>query len=86
MHLTDRHRAYWRTTLRLTLALLAVWFLVTFVSAYFAVALNEYSFLGIPFAFYIFAQGALIVFIAIIAIYVRTMNRLDREYGVAERR
>ena len=86
MQLTDRHRAYWRTNLRLTLALLAVWFLVIFVGAYFAVALNEYSFLGIPLAFYLFAQGALLVFIVIIAIYVRTMNRLDRKYGVAERR
>lgn len=86
MQLTERHLAYWRRTQRLTLTLLAVWFLVTFVSGYFAVELNAFSFLGIPLAFYIFAQGALIAFLIIIAIYVRTMNRLDREYGVAERR
>ena len=48
--------------------------------------LNEFSFLDFPLGFYIFAQGALIAFLLIIGIYVRVMNRLDREYGVAEKR
>jgi putative solute:sodium symporter small subunit len=86
MQLTARHRAYWRRNLRLTLGLLVVWFAVSFVAGYFAVELNEFSFLDFPLGFYIFAQGALIAFLLIIAIYVRAMNRLDREYGVAEKR
>lgn len=86
MKLTARHRAYWRANLLLTTGLLSIWFAVTFVSAYFAQPLNEYTFLGFPLSFYIFSQGAIIVFLVIIGIYVWAMNRLDRKYGVAESR
>ncbi len=86
MKLTERHRAYWRRNLRLTLALITVWFVVSFGAGWYAAELNEYTFLDFPLGFYIFAQGALIAFLVIIGIYVRVMNRLDREYGVAEKR
>lgn len=86
MKLTARHRAYWRRNLALTLTLLTIWFAVTFVAGYFADELNRVSFLGFPLGFYIFAQGSLIVYLAIIGVYVIAMNRLDRRYGVNERR
>lgn len=73
-------RTYWRRNLRLTLGLLCVWFAVTFVAGYFAAVLNQVSFLGFPFGFYLFAQGALLVYLLIIGIYVRYMNRLDRDW------
>lgn len=86
MALTARQKTYWRTNLVLTGGLLFAWFLVTFVAGYFANALNDYTFLGFPLGFYIFSQGALLAFLVIIAIYVRVMNRLDRRFGVAERK
>jgi putative solute:sodium symporter small subunit len=85
MKLTHKHRTYWRTNLALTAVLLVVWFCVTFVTGYFAIPLNQYEFLGFPLGFYIFSQGALLVFLLIIVIYVWVMNRLDYKYGVAER-
>ena len=42
------------------------------------------QFFGWPFSFWMGAQGALIVYVALIWYYARTMNRLDREYGVDE--
>ena len=86
MKLTERHSAYWRWNLVLTFSLLGVWFTITFVAGYFADELNAVSFLGFPLGFYVFAQGSLIVYLAIIAIYFFVMNRLDRRYGVNERR
>lgn len=86
MELTARHRAYWRLNLLLTGALLLLWFSGTFVAGYYAIELNELSFLDFPLGFYFFAQGALIAYLLIIAAYVRIMNRLDRRYGVSERR
>ncbi|KON80768.1 DUF4212 domain-containing protein [Azoarcus sp. PA01] len=86
MKLTEQQRVYWRRTLLLTVALLSVWFLVTFGAGYFADELNRYSFLGFPLGFYIFAQGSLLTYLVIIAIYVHVMNRLDRRHGVGERR
>jgi len=86
MKLTDQHRAYWRSNLCLTLALLSVWFVVSFVAAYYADELNRYSFMNFPLGFYIFAQGSLITFIILIAIYVVAMNHLDRKYQIGEKR
>ncbi|QKT04646.1 DUF4212 domain-containing protein [Ectothiorhodospiraceae bacterium 2226] len=84
MQTDDKKQAYWDKNLRLTAVLLGIWFVVTYVVVFFAPAINQISFLGFPLAFYMGAQGALIIYVAIIAYYAWTMNRLDREYGVAE--
>lgn len=86
MELTDRHRLYWRRNLWLTATLLTFWFIGTFVAGYFASELNAFSFMGFPLGFYIFAQGTLVAYLVIIAIYVKVMNRLDRRHGVSEHR
>ena len=80
---TDNHRRYWRKNLRLSSLLLLIWFLVSFGVGFFARELN-FSFFGWPFSFWVGAQGSLVVYLAIIGYYARTMNRLDREHGVAE--
>jgi putative solute:sodium symporter small subunit len=79
----ERHRSYWRRNLKLTAALLVIWFVVTFVVGYFARDLS-FSFFGWPFSFWMAAQGSLIVYVVLTWYYARTMDRLDREHGVAE--
>ena len=81
--LSERHHEYWNRNLRLTAVLLAIWFIVTFVVAYFARDLS-FGFFGWPFSFWMAAQGALIVYMLIIWYYAHRMNQLDQEYGVAE--
>jgi len=83
MQLTERHREYWQKNLRITGILLAIWFVVTFVVGYFARDLN-FTFFGWPFSFWMGAQGALVVYVAIIWYYAHYMNKLDQEYGVSE--
>ncbi len=85
MRLTDKHEQYWRRNLRLTGALLAIWFVVTFVVGWFARDLQSITFLGFPLSFYMSAQGALLIYVILIGIYARCMDKLDREYGVLER-
>lgn len=84
MQLSERHRAYWRRNLRMTATLLVIWFAVTFLPIYFARELNDISFFGWPLAFYMGAQGSLIVYVLLIGCYAWAMNRLDHEYGVNE--
>jgi putative solute:sodium symporter small subunit len=84
MQLTDRHREYWRRNLAITGALLLIWFVATFVMAYFAIPLARFTLFGWPFSFYMAAQGSLIIYVLIIWYYARRMGRLDREYEVAE--
>jgi putative solute:sodium symporter small subunit len=83
MQLTQKHHEYWRKTLSITGILLAIWFVVTFVVAYYARDLT-FNFFGWPFSFWVAAQGALIVYVLIIWYYAWYMNRLDQEYNVAE--
>jgi putative solute:sodium symporter small subunit len=83
MQLTERQVQYWQKNLRITAVLMSIWFVVTFVVGYFARDLT-FTFFGWPFSFWVGAQGALVVYVALIGIYARYMNQLDRDYGVAE--
>jgi putative solute:sodium symporter small subunit len=76
-------RGYWRTTLRLTAALLGLWFMLSFVLTWFAPAFTFRVF-GLPFSHWLASQGALMAFCAIVWCYAIVMNRLDREHGVNE--
>jgi len=76
----ERRQKYWAGNLRLIGALAGIWLLVTFGTGYFANALASVTFFGWPLPFYIGAQGALIVYLAIIGCYARVMTRLDDEY------
>jgi len=84
MQLTEKHREYWHRNLVITGILLLIWFVVTFVVGYFAIPLARITFFGWPLSFYMMAQGSLIVYVVLIWIYARYMNRLDIEYDVQE--
>ena len=84
MQLTERHQEYWRKNLTITAILLAVWFVVTYVEGWYARELNTVTFLGFPLGFYMSAQGSLIVYVVLIWIYQRYMNKLDKAYDVHE--
>ena len=83
MDTAQRQREYWRKNLRVTAVLMVIGFAVTFVVAFFARELS-FDFFGWPFSFWMGAQGALLVYVALVWFYARYMNRLDREYGFDE--
>ena len=83
MPLIEVRQRYWRKTRKLTGVLLTIWFLATFVMAWYARELNDLNFLG-PLGFYMAAQGSLLIFLAVIWYYARYMHHLDLEYGVDE--
>ncbi len=84
MELTQGHKEYWRKNLVITAILFAVWFIFTFVEIWFARELNNFTFLGFPLAFYMSAQGSLVVYVALIGIYALQMKKLDKKYNVDE--
>jgi putative solute:sodium symporter small subunit len=83
MELTDRHKEYWRKNVTITIILLAIWAVVTYVVGFLARELT-FNFFGWPFSFWMGGQGALIVYVLIIWFYARYMSKLDKEYGVDE--
>ena len=84
MQLTQKHLEYWSKNLRITGILLVIWFVVTFVIGYYARELS-FNFFGWPFAFYMGAQGSLIIYVIIIWYYARYMNNLDHRLRRARR-
>ncbi len=69
---------YWKFNLRLIAALLLLWVLVTFGVPYFSTALH-FRWLGGPFSFWMTAQGTLLVYFCIVAVYGWAMNRRDSQ-------
>jgi putative solute:sodium symporter small subunit len=84
MQLSAMHEEYWHKNLVITAVLMAIWFIATFVVGWYARELNAVTILGFPLGFYMAAQGSLIIYVVLIWVYARYMNRLDVEYGVAE--
>ncbi len=83
----QRAREYWRRNVQLVLGLLIVWFIVSYgFGVIWADALNTVRIpgTGFPLGFWFAQQGSIYVFVVLIFVYVSVMNRLDREYGVAE--
>jgi putative solute:sodium symporter small subunit len=80
-----QRREYWRKNLWLMAVLLTIWALVSFgAGIVFVEPLNTLSIGSTPLGFWFAQQGAVLVFLALIAVYVWRMDRLDREYGVTE--
>ncbi len=79
--------AYWARNLHYLWILLAIWFAVSFgCGILLADAFNAIRIPGTGFklGFWFAQQGSIYVFVVLIFVYARLMNRLDREYGVAE--
>ena len=76
---------YWRRNVRLITGLMAVWFAVSFGAAILlANPLATVSLGQIPLSFWFAQQGSIIVFVVLIFVYARRMNKLDREFGVQD--
>jgi len=65
--------------------LLSVWFLVSYVFGIILVEeLNTIRLGGFKLGFWFAQQGSIYVFVLIIFVYIRLMNRLDKKYNVNE--
>ena len=83
--MSENNRAYWRANIRLMLALLAVWFTVSFGFGILLVdEFNQIQFFGFKFGFWWAQQGSIYVFIVLIFVYTAVMKRIDRKYGVQD--
>jgi putative solute:sodium symporter small subunit len=79
-------RAYWRANLRVIALLLAIWALVGILSSIvFVDWLNRFSLGGYPLGFWFAQQGSIYVFIVLIFVYARWMERIERGGGKRRR-
>lgn len=77
------HKAYWKTNLKYLAILLSIWFLVSFVFGILMVKeLNTIRMGGFKLGFWFAQQGSIYVFVILIFVYIRLMNRLDEKYNL----
>lgn len=80
----DRQKAqqYWKENLSYLAILMGIWFLVSYVFGILLVdQLNAIKLGGFKLGFWFAQQGSIYVFVALIFVYVRLMNKLDKKYG-----
>ena len=72
---------YWKKNIQIVSILLVFWFLASFgFGIIFADNLDEISFFGFKLGFWFAQQGSILIFVAIIFIYIRSMKKLDQEF------
>jgi len=82
---SKKRQQYWKTNLLYLTVLLSIWFIVSYGCAIlFVDSLDQFQIGGFKLGFWFAQQGAMIVFVILIFVYVFLMNRLDRQYNVDE--
>ncbi len=85
MSSNSNHADYWKANLKFMGMLLAIWFFVSYVCGILLVdQLNQIQFAGFKLGFWMAQQGSIYVFLILIWVYVRGMNKLDKKFGVEE--
>lgn len=85
MDTKSNNKDYWHENLKLMSVLLLFWFFISYVCGIvFVEELNQIQFAGFKLGFWIAQQGSMYVFLLLIFIYVKKMNRLDKKYNVDE--
>lgn len=81
----EKAKAYWKENLRYLTILLIIWFLVSCgAGIFFKDYLNNFKLGGFKLGFWFAQQGSIYVFVILIFVYVRLMNKLDKKYGFEE--
>ena len=82
----ENQAAYWKENLRYIIILLGIWFAVSYLfGIIMADSLDGIRIAGFPLGFWFANQGSEVIFVILIAVYVKLMNSLDIKYDVHER-
>ena len=74
-------QSYWKSNIRILVALLTVWFVASFgFGILWSDSLDEIKIGGFKLGFWFAQQGSIYIFVLLIFIYVLLMNRLDKKY------
>ena len=81
---SSAREGHWAKTRSLTIIVLIIWFIFSFVVHWFAPSLNNMSFMGFPLGYYFAVQGSLAIFVVLIFFQNWRQDKIDDEFGVGE--
>jgi putative solute:sodium symporter small subunit len=77
---------YWQENLRILAVMLSIWFVVSFLlSIVFVDQLDVIRIGGFGLGFWMAQQGSIFIYVIMIFVYIRLMDKLDRKYKVDEK-
>lgn len=81
----EKAQAYWQENISMIVKLLTVWFAVSFgCGIIFINELNTIEISGVKLGYWFAQQGSIYIFVILIFVYVRLINKIDEKYGVDE--
>lgn len=83
----DFKTEYWKKNLKYLAILLSIWFIVSYGFGIILVDhLDKIRIGGFKLGFWFSQQGSILVFVILIFVYVRLMNKLDRQFRDQEKK
>ncbi len=83
--MSKNYKDSWRKNKLYLLILLSIWFVVSYgAGIFYADELNAIRIGGFKLGFWIAQQGAIYIYVVLIFIYVRLMNKLDKSHNLEE--
>ncbi|MEO1049758.1 MAG: DUF4212 domain-containing protein [Bacteroidota bacterium] len=84
--MSNNMKRYWKKNLGYLAILLVIWFVVSYgCGILFVDQLNSIRLGGFKLGFWFAQQGSIYAFVILIFVYVRLMNKLDKEFDVDEK-
>ncbi|WP_331775699.1 DUF4212 domain-containing protein [Sulfurospirillum sp. 1612] len=78
-------QAYWKENISTILKLLVIWFVASYgCGIIFLDELNSISFGGFKLGFWFAQQGSIYIFVILIFVYAKMMERLEEKYDIHE--
>lgn len=82
---SQHRKKYWKENLKYLTILITIWFVVSYgFGILFVDELNTIRMGGFKLGFWFAQQGSIYVFVILIFVYVRLMNKLDKKYKLDE--
>lgn len=78
----SNRQEHWRRTRNLTIIVLVLWLIFSFVVHWFARDLNGVSFIGFPLGYYFAVQGSLAIFVLLIFGQNWMQDKIDEDTGL----
>ena len=81
----DEGQAYWKANLRVIIWCMTIWAVVSYgFGIVLRPLLDAIPVGGVGLGFWFAQQGSIYTFLILIYVYVKQMNKLDKEHGVEE--
>ncbi len=72
---------YWQENIRILTILMSIWFIVSFLMGIvFVDQLDNIRFAGFKLGFWISQQGSIFIYVLLVYLYLKAMDKLDKKY------